>query len=250
MGMGKLTNQVAVVTGASKGIGADIAKALAAEGASVVVNYASSKEGADRVVQEITAKGGKAIAAQADVSKQADNRQGFAGTSMSDLMHATGLQKGGLYRHFPSKEALAREAFDYTWEKAVTERLDDLDRVTGAIPCLKTMIDNFVEKRAHLVPGGCPLLNTAIESDDGNPALRARARKALASWTNRLSTVVSEGIKNREIQSSVTPAELADTIVATLEGALMIGGLRRSEAPLHAARKHLLATLDTLQPRA
>ncbi len=70
--MGKLTNQVAVVTGASKGIGADIAKALAAEGASVVVNYASSKEGADRVVQEITAKGGKAVAAQGDVSKQAD----------------------------------------------------------------------------------------------------------------------------------------------------------------------------------
>jgi hypothetical protein len=108
------------------------------------------------------------------------------------------------------------------------------------------MIDNFVEKRAHLVPGGCPLLNTAIESDDGNPALRAR--KALASWTNRLSTVVSEGIKNREIQSSATPAELADTIVATLEGALMISRLRQSEAPLHAARKHLAATLETLQP--
>ena len=70
--MGKLTNQVAVVTGASKGIGAGIAKAFAAEGASVVVNYASSKEGADRVVQEITAKGGKAIAVQGDVSKQAD----------------------------------------------------------------------------------------------------------------------------------------------------------------------------------
>jgi 3-oxoacyl-[acyl-carrier protein] reductase len=70
--MGKLTNKVAVVTGASKGIGAGIAKALAAEGAAVVVNYASSKEGADRVVAEITGKGGKAIAVQGDVSKQAD----------------------------------------------------------------------------------------------------------------------------------------------------------------------------------
>jgi 3-oxoacyl-[acyl-carrier protein] reductase len=78
--MGKLTNQVAVVTGASKGIGADISKALAAEGASVVVNYASSKEGADRVVQAITTKGGKAIAVQGDVSKQGDITRLFAET--------------------------------------------------------------------------------------------------------------------------------------------------------------------------
>jgi 3-oxoacyl-[acyl-carrier protein] reductase len=70
--MGKLTNQVAVVTGASKGIGAEIAKALAAEGASVVVNYSSSRDGAERVVKEITANGEKAIAVQGDVSKQAD----------------------------------------------------------------------------------------------------------------------------------------------------------------------------------
>src|SRR6266852_1487788 len=67
--MSKLSNRVAVVTGASKGIGAGIAKSLAAEGAAVVVNYSSSKEGADRVVAEIVGKGGKAIAVQGDVSK-------------------------------------------------------------------------------------------------------------------------------------------------------------------------------------
>lgn len=72
--MSKLTGKVAVVTGASKGIGAGIAKALAAEGASVVVNYASSKDGAEAVVGEITGNGGKAIAVRGDVSKAADAR--------------------------------------------------------------------------------------------------------------------------------------------------------------------------------
>ncbi|WP_263368340.1 SDR family NAD(P)-dependent oxidoreductase [Edaphobacter bradus] len=78
--MSKLTGKVAVVTGASKGIGADIAKGLAKEGASVVVNYASSKEGADKVVTEITKSGGKAIAVQGDVAKAADVQRIFAET--------------------------------------------------------------------------------------------------------------------------------------------------------------------------
>src|SRR5215470_17727966 len=78
--MDKLKNKVAVVTGASKGIGAGIAKDLAAEGAAVVVNYASSKQDADRVVAEITGQGGKAVAVQGDVSKASDVQRLFAET--------------------------------------------------------------------------------------------------------------------------------------------------------------------------
>ena len=77
----KLNGKVAVVTGASKGIGASIAKSLAAEGASVIVNYSSSKAGADKVVEEITAKGGKAVAVQADLAKKSDIDRLFAQTS-------------------------------------------------------------------------------------------------------------------------------------------------------------------------
>src|SRR5215813_12958160 len=99
--MGKLSNQVAVVTGASKGIGADIAKAFAAEGASVVVNYASSKEGADKVVKDITAKGGKAIAVQADVSKEADVQRLFAETKKAYGKLNILVNNAGIYEFSP-----------------------------------------------------------------------------------------------------------------------------------------------------
>src|SRR5271168_4229650 len=76
----KLSGKVAVVTGASKGLGAEISRQLAGEGASVIVNYSSSRSGADKVVADITSKGGKAVAVQGDVSKQADITRLFAET--------------------------------------------------------------------------------------------------------------------------------------------------------------------------
>jgi TetR/AcrR family transcriptional repressor of nem operon len=144
------------------------------------------------------------------------NRKGFEGTSLSDLMLATGLQKGGIYRHFSSKQQLAGEAFDYTWEKAVSGRLEGVDDVPNSVQRLKKMIDNFVEKREGLVPGGCPLMNTAVESDDGNAHLRARAKKALQSWTARLSKIAAEGIARREISSRIKPLDLAQLIISSL----------------------------------
>jgi len=108
--MGKLTNKVAVVTGASKGIGAAIAKALAAEGAAVVVNYASSVEGADRVVAEITAQGGKAVAVQADVGRADDVRRLFARTKELFGHVDVLVNNAGVYR-FASLEAITEEQF-------------------------------------------------------------------------------------------------------------------------------------------
>ena len=102
--MGKLTNKVAVVTGASKGIGAGIAKALAADGASVVVNYASSKDGADKVVADIKAKGGKAVAVHGDVSKQADISKLFAETKKAFGRLDVLVNNAGVYEFSPLGE--------------------------------------------------------------------------------------------------------------------------------------------------
>jgi 3-oxoacyl-[acyl-carrier protein] reductase len=107
--MGKLTNKVAVVTGASKGIGAGIAKALAADGASVVVNYASSKEGADKVVAEIKAKGGKAVAVQGDFSKQEDISKVYAETKKTFGRLDTVVNNAGVYEFAPLGDITAAQ---------------------------------------------------------------------------------------------------------------------------------------------
>jgi 3-oxoacyl-[acyl-carrier protein] reductase len=108
--MSKLRDKVAVVTGASKGIGASIAKGLAAEGASVVVNYASSKEGADRVVAEITKKGGKAIAVQGDVSKAADVQRVFADAKKTFGRLDVLVNNAGIYQ-LAALEQITEEQF-------------------------------------------------------------------------------------------------------------------------------------------
>ena len=102
--MSKLKGKVAVVTGASKGIGADIAKGLANEGAAVVVNYASSKEGADKVVAEITKSGGKAIAVQGDVAKEADVTRLFSETQKAFGKLDVLVNNAGVYKFAPIEE--------------------------------------------------------------------------------------------------------------------------------------------------
>jgi 3-oxoacyl-[acyl-carrier protein] reductase len=107
--MAKLKNKVALVSGASKGIGAGIAKALAADGASVVVNYASSKEGAEKVVAEIKAKGGKAVAVQGDFSKQEDIGKVFAEVKKTFGRLDTLVNNAGVYNFTPLEQVTPEE---------------------------------------------------------------------------------------------------------------------------------------------
>jgi TetR/AcrR family transcriptional repressor of nem operon len=160
------------------------------------------------------------------------------------LMKATGLKKGGIYRHFSSKEELAGEAFDYSWSQAIHGRTAGLDEVPDCPDRLKKMIDNFVEKREGLVPGGCPLMNTAVETDDGNSQLRARAKKALNHWTALLSKIISEGISKNQIDRRVDPHKLSQLIIGSLEGALFISRLQKDRTPLDGSRRHLRDYLD------
>jgi len=116
--MKKLANKVAVITGASKGIGAGIAKSLAAAGASVVVNYASAKAGADKVVAEIVANGGKAIAVQGNVSKAEDVTRLFAETTKAFGAVDILVNNAGVYK-FGAIEQISEEDFHHQFDTNV-----------------------------------------------------------------------------------------------------------------------------------
>jgi TetR/AcrR family transcriptional repressor of nem operon len=172
------------------------------------------------------------------------NQRGYDGAALSDLMKATGLEKGGIYRHFSSKQALAAEAFDYAWREAFGSRIQDLDTISNTVDRLKQLVANFVERRGT-IPGGCPLLNTAIDTDDGNSVLRERARKALRGWQSYVISIVEAGIKSREIRPMVNAKKLATLIISSLEGAIMLYRLERSEEALRAVQAHLDNYLET-----
>jgi TetR/AcrR family transcriptional repressor of nem operon len=172
------------------------------------------------------------------------NQKGYDGAALSDLMRATGLEKGGIYRHFSSKEALAAEAFDYAWRETLQARIHDLNTVSNTVDRLKQLVANFVERRG-IIPGGCPLLNTAIDTDDGNSVLRARARKALRGWRSYVISIIRAGIKAREIRPSIDAKKLATLIISSLEGAIMVYRLERNEQALRTVQHHLDSYLET-----
>jgi TetR/AcrR family transcriptional repressor of nem operon len=143
------------------------------------------------------------------------NQRGFAGCSMGDVMEATGLEKGGLYRHFASKEELATEVLRYSLERATRFRLDSIPAGIRAIEAISRYIEHFVVAPS-VVPGGCPLMNAAVDSDDGNLALRAVVRKHLNGWKKRIHTLVERAVSEGDLKADVDAEWLADTIIATL----------------------------------
>ena len=174
------------------------------------------------------------------------NRLGYAGCSMQDIMTATGLEKGGLYRHFASKEELAVEAFRYSLEKVLGPKLDGLEGVERAVEKLRFFIGHFVEIHS-VIPGGCPVMNTAIDADDGNLVLRELVQEAVQNWKARIVATVKDGIERGEVRTDTEPRQIANVMIATLEGALMISRLEGNRRAMHDAQAVLQEVLSGIE---
>lgn len=176
------------------------------------------------------------------------NRKGFEGCSMQDIVGAVGLEKGSLYVHFPNKEALAVAAFDYAWNETCTTRTSGMSAVAGAIEKLKLHVHNSVACPSF--PGGCPLLNTIIDSDDGNSALKKQAREALKGWRNFLLGIVKEGQLHHEIRPDVEAHDVVAVLISLLEGAMVLDRFDKKAGFLETAERHITLYLDMLVPQS
>jgi TetR/AcrR family transcriptional repressor of nem operon len=179
------------------------------------------------------------------------NVKGFAGCSIADILEATGLEKGGLYRHFASKDELALAAFDYAVNVLETRRTAAEAKATTAFGRLRAYVDTVAASIEHPpLPGGCPILNTAIDADDTHAQLRRRAATAMRKWQARLADAVHDAIASGELRPDVDAVATASILTSSLEGAIMITALLREPAQMKRVASHLHAFLESLRPRA
>ena len=168
------------------------------------------------------------------------NQRGYFGLSMSDVMDTSGLEKGGIYNHFSSKDELALAAFDHNvaiLSKLVTTALSGrrhaLDRLLAVIGAYRDFVDS------PPLPGGCPMLNTSVEAED--------AKKNLDLRLGTVARIVERGLERSELRPGLDPEEVAGVIVAAIEGGLMLTQLYRDPVHLHRVADHLESYVHSLQ---
>ena len=173
------------------------------------------------------------------------NQQGYFGASLSAIMQETGLEKGGIYNHFKSKEQLALEAFDYAYaildqriRAELAGKKHALERLYAMLSYFQSWIDD------PPIAGGCPILNTAIEADDAQPALRERARQAMDELRGTMRHIVSKGIERGELRPGVDADAWASVMIAMLEGAIMMSKLYQDPVHMRRAIEHMRGCIE------
>lgn len=175
------------------------------------------------------------------------NRHGFSGTSISDILSATDLEKGGLYNHFASKEELASAAFDYAFRQVDAYFTKALSGTESGMPRMQAYIDTFARYiERPVMSGGCPIANATVEADDALPFLRDRVQRALEKMRGHVAHNLERGRAKGHFRKTIDVEASADFIIAALEGALLISRGLRNRA--HATRvvAMLRAWLDGL----
>lgn len=175
------------------------------------------------------------------------NSRGYFGASMSDVMEATGLEKGGIYNHFASKDELALAAFDHIMTVNGTRVRNAVEAQELAADRLYAFLDAFGDLVTNpSVPGGCPLMNCAVDSDDAHPVLRRKVRAAMKRLLSYVEGMIQVGVDSGEFGTGIDPASAAVFIVASIEGGMMLSKLYEEPMRMRAVTKNLKVYVSNL----
>ena len=158
------------------------------------------------------------------------NTKGYAGTSLNDMTEVTGLTKGSIYGNFKNKDDVAVEAFKYNFgvmSNLFSSEMAKKKTYREKLLVYPYFLGNFSEQR--FPKGGCPVLNTAVESDDTHPLLRQQTIIALNKWKNGIINLLKDGIAANEFRADINVEQVALTMLAMLEGGIMIRKLTNNQ---------------------
>jgi TetR/AcrR family transcriptional repressor of nem operon len=168
------------------------------------------------------------------------NRKGFAGTSMSDILAATGLAKGGLYGNFDSKEEIAREAFQYSFGKSYNAIVKAVAKKHGMLEKLIAVCEYHKDyTKKSPVEGGCPILNFSIEVDDTMPRLKKDVRLAVERMLDDLYRIIEKGKRLGEIKKGVNSERYAAVIYGLIEGGIFMAKALDDSRKLNQSLEYL-----------
>ena len=176
------------------------------------------------------------------------NAKGYAGTSMNDLMEATGLTKGSIYGNFENKDEVALAAFDYNFGKVVTYLRHAIEARTSSIDKLLVYPEtyrNFL--KLPFLKAGCPVLNTSTEADDTHPLLKEKSVNALKLWKTSVEKHITTGIQKKEIKATTNASEFAAILMSLIEGAVMQAKVTGKHADLNTTMDFLEKLIKDLK---
>lgn len=154
------------------------------------------------------------------------NKKGFAATSMNDILDATGLAKGGVYGNFDSKEEIALRAFEYANTLLVAALSEKIKNEVSAKDKLVAIFNFYHNYSIYpTIEGGCPVLNTAVDSDFNFPALKEKAAEALNKMLGSLEYIINKGISTKEFRKKIDAKAEANLIFSVIEGGMMMSRL-------------------------
>jgi TetR/AcrR family transcriptional repressor of nem operon len=174
------------------------------------------------------------------------NEKGYLTSSMVDVMNATGLERGGLYHHFDSRDELVLQAFNLALEKMSIKYNEALFQNKNLKECLVDFVRVFSNLyNNEPFAGGCPIMNVAIQSDTSYPELKEKARKAINWLHNSITVVLTKALDAGDVSLEMKIDEFVTILLSSLEGALMISRLHEDKKYLNQMVNYLEEFIHT-----